>query len=105
MMKNIYNLGVSSINPDGFNLAVEYTEGNVAQTTLPGRDSFLMQDLGLDRVDSQGSTDPDNQVDFGTGTLDPATGRVLFPYLQPFGNHIGFFQQILNAVAEWLPVE
>jgi cell surface protein SprA len=48
----------------------------------------LLQDLGLDRVDSQGALEPDNQVDFGTGTLDPQNGLIIFPYLEPFGSRI-----------------
>ncbi len=90
MMKNIYNLGVSDIRQDGFNLDLQFFQigENVPQNSLPNRNSFLLEDLGLDRVDEQGSRDPDNQVDFGTGTLDAAGGRVVFPYLQPFGNRI-----------------
>ncbi|MDZ7692944.1 MAG: hypothetical protein U5K69_17780 [Balneolaceae bacterium] len=43
----------------------------------------MLRDLGLDRVDAQGATNPDNQIDFSTGTLDPVTGTIIFPYLKP----------------------
>ena len=88
-MRNIYSIGASNITRDNLELDIQFTEGNVAQNRLPGRNSTLLQDLGLDRVDSQGGLAPDNQVDFGTGTLDPVNGRIIFPYLEPFGERMG----------------
>ncbi|PKD44225.1 cell surface protein SprA [Rhodohalobacter barkolensis] len=87
-MRNIYSLGVSDINRESLELELEFTEQNIARDRLPGRSATLLQDLGLDRVDSQGALEPDNQLDFGTGTLDPQNGLVIFPYLEPFGNRI-----------------
>ncbi len=88
MMKNIYNLGVKNITQEGFNLDVKYTEQNVPSSSLPGRSTPLLQDLGLDRVNQQGAKSPDNKVDFSTGTLNPADGQLIFPYLHPFGSRI-----------------
>lgn len=87
-MRNIYSLGVSNINRESLELELEFTEENIARDRLPGRNATLLQDLGLDRVDSQGALESDNQLDFGTGTLDPQNGLVIFPYLEPFGNRI-----------------
>lgn len=85
-MRNVYSLGVSGVQSrENLEIEIQFTEGNVAQNQLPGRNRPLMQDLGLDRVDEQGALTPDNQVDFGTGTLDLAEGRIMFPYLEPFG--------------------
>jgi cell surface protein SprA len=87
-MRNIYSLGVGNINRENLDIELEFTEGNVAQNRLPGRSNTLLQDLGLDRVDSQGAVNPDNEIDFGTGTLDAQQGRIIFPYLEPFGNRL-----------------
>lgn len=87
-MRNVYSLGASGITRDNLELDIEYTEGSIGQNRLPGRSTTILQDLGLDRVDSQGSLNPDNQIDFGTGTLDPLNGRIIFPYLEPFGNRL-----------------
>lgn len=88
MMKNIYSLGVNNLTPEGLEIDIKYTELNVPSSSLPQRDPILLQDLGLDRVDQQGALTPDNTVDFSTATLDAINGRVIFPYLQPFGDRI-----------------
>ncbi len=88
MMKNIYSVGASNLTPEGLEVDIKYTQENVPSSTLPQRTNILLQDLGLDRVDSQGALSPDNRIDFSTGTLDPATGKIIFPYLQPFGSRI-----------------
>lgn len=88
-MRNIYSLGVSGIQSrENLEISIQFTEGNVSKDRLPGRTSTLLQDLGLDRVDEQGGRNPDNIVDFGTGTLDLAEGKLMFPYLEPFGSRI-----------------
>ncbi|MDX1641385.1 MAG: cell surface protein SprA, partial [Balneolaceae bacterium] len=87
-MRNIYSLGVSNITRESLEIDLLYTENNIAAEQLPGRNQTMLQDLGLDRVDSQGALQPDNQIDIGTGTLDPRNGLIIFPYLEPFGNRI-----------------
>lgn len=88
MMKNVYSAGVQNVTPDGLDMDIKFTEQNVPSQNLPGRSAILLQDLGLDRVDRQGAPSPDNQVDFSTGTLDPVDGRIIFPYLEPFGDRV-----------------
>ncbi|WP_310682322.1 cell surface protein SprA [Aliifodinibius sp. S!AR15-10] len=88
MMKNIYSLGVSNVSQDGLEVDISYTEQNLPQNTLPGRNTIMLRDLGLDRVDAQGATNPDNQIDFSSGTLNPVSGTIIFPYLEPFGGRI-----------------
>tara|TARA_Y100001935_G_scaffold255672_1_gene271283 strand:- start:91519 stop:98805 length:7287 start_codon:yes stop_codon:yes gene_type:complete len=87
-MRNIYSLGVSGITPEGFELEIADTRGNIPEVNLPGRQPTLLQDLGLDRVNSEGATNPDNLVDFTGITLDAGSGRLMFPYLEPFGDRI-----------------
>lgn len=106
MMKNVYSIGATNLTPDGLELDVKYTEQNVPSSSLPGLSSILLQDLGLDRVDQQGALSPDNKIDFSTSVLNPGTGKIVFPYLQPFGNRIeelliqsGLSQAEVDAVA------
>lgn len=87
-MRNIYSLGVSGITRESLELELLFTEENIARNRLPGRTATLLQDLGLDRTDSQGALEPDNQLDFGTGTLDAQNGLIVFPYLEPFGERM-----------------
>lgn len=88
-MRNIYFLGVQGITPDGFELEIADTRGNIPQINLPGRgNSTILQDLGLDRQNSEGATTPDNEIDFTGITLDAGSGRIMFPYLEPFGERI-----------------
>jgi len=87
-MRNIYSLNASSLTRDALELDVFYTGGTTDEINLPGINNILLQSLGLDRVDQQGNTQPDNEIDFNTPTLDPSNGRVIFPYLEPFGQRI-----------------
>lgn len=87
-MRNVYSLGVSDLSRESLELELAFTEDNVPRDRLPGRNTTLLQDLGLDRVDSRGALEPDNQIDFGTGTLDAQNGLIIFPYLEPFGERI-----------------
>ncbi len=98
-MRNIYSLGVSSVSPDAFELDIADTRGNVDVVNLPGRpNSTLLQDLGLDRLNSEGAKQPDNQIDFTGITLDAGSGRIMFPYLEPFGDRI--YQLLDGMVAD-----
>ncbi|MEX2605035.1 MAG: cell surface protein SprA [Gracilimonas sp.] len=87
-MRNVYSLGVSDLRQDGLVVEIKYTGGNVDATSLPELSSPLLQDLGLDRTDTEGAVNPDNQIDFSSIVLDPRSGNILFPYLEPFGNRI-----------------
>lgn len=88
MLRNVYSLNATNLNRENIEMDIVYTGTNTDQTNLPNLGNILLRDLGLDRVNSQGELGPDNQVDFGTGTLNAAQGRIMFPYLQPFGNRI-----------------
>lgn len=87
-MRNVYSIGATGVAPDDLELEIFYTEENVASNRLPGRLTTLLQDLGLDRTDREGALAPDNQIDFGTGTFDAWSGRIVFPWLEPFGSRL-----------------
>lgn len=87
-MRNIYSLGVQGITQEGFMLEISDTRTNIPTINLPGRSQTLLEDLGLDRQNSDGSIGSDQQVDFTGVTLDAGSGRIMFPYLEPFGARI-----------------
>ena len=88
MMRNVYSLNATDLRPDDIDIDLYYTGGNTDQTNLPSLGNRLLRDLGLDRVNSEGEPGPNNELDFGTGTLDAQNGRIIFPYLEPFGERI-----------------
>ncbi len=110
-MRNIYRVGGSAFNATDFTLQVLYNpDAGTAQRTLPAVDigqppQTLLQTLGLDRVNQDGARTPDDLFDFLRDyTVDPGNGRVIFPYRQPFGEHLervlrGSFQEIGPPVA------
>ena len=89
-MRNIYNMGVSNLTGSDLEIDINFTEGNVAQNNLPGRNTFLIQDLGLDRLNPEGARTPDNKIDISgqANVVDLVNGRIIFPYLEPFGARI-----------------
>ena len=87
-MRNIYSLGTTNMRQDNLDMDVQFTRDNVPQSNIPSRNTFLIQDLGLDRVDTEGALNPDNLIDFSTGTLDANRGRIIFPFLEPFGQRL-----------------
>ncbi len=87
-MRNIYSLGVSGITQEGFELQIFDTRNNIPETNLPERGETLLADLGLDRQNTDGSIGVDAQIDFTGVTLDAGAGRIMFPYLEPFGERI-----------------
>jgi cell surface protein SprA len=94
MMKNVYALGAFNISPTDFYLDVLYNnpatgvqipfipEGEV--NGLP-----LISILNLDRLNSSNQLNPDGVFDYINGiTINSNNGRVYFPVLEPFGDHL-----------------
>ncbi|MEX0719199.1 MAG: cell surface protein SprA [Balneolaceae bacterium] len=95
-MRNVYSLGVSDLTEDGLEVDIKFTQGNIEQSNLEGRGPTLLQDLGLDRVNTEGAAQTDNRIDFNSFTLDPRSGNIIFPYLEPFGERIN---ELLTAAS------
>jgi hypothetical protein len=99
MMKNVYSLGAFGVSPDNFRLDVWYNNPatGVDMNFIP-RDplngTLLLQVLNLDRIDAQQMPYPDGFFDFITnaatmgGLIDAQNGRVYFPAVEPFGEHL-----------------
>lgn len=104
MMKNIYSLDAYQVSKDDFYLDIYYhddakgadlkyiSESKIAN--IP-----LLKVLNLDNLNSQGDAKPDGVFDFLDGsnnnlgtpvpiTINKATGKIIFPVLEPFGKDL-----------------
>lgn len=94
MMKNVYNLGGYQIQKEKFKFNIKYlsdtTGTKINYLPIPGlNDKSLLQVMNLDRLDSQQDSNPDGFFDFVEGyTILSATGKVIFPVVEPFGSHL-----------------
>lgn len=93
MMKNIYNLNVSQLTRDGFQLRVIYRDDRTGidnpqlQEGQLARTRQLIQILGLDRLNPYNDPVPDGNFDFVEKiTVNTETGLIIFPYLEPLNN-------------------
>jgi cell surface protein SprA len=95
MMKNIYSLGAYGISSQDFKLAITRVDNEKGiekplideGAKLSGK--LWLQVLGLDRINQQSAAVPDGYFDFIPGvTIDPANGRIFFPYVEPFGEDL-----------------
>jgi cell surface protein SprA len=98
MMKNIYSLGAYQVNKEDFRLWIRYHNDSVGTYTYflkEGviKDKNLLNVLNVDQLNSQNlptaGSKGDGVFDFLTGiTISPSNGRVIFPVLEPFGEHL-----------------
>ena len=96
MMKNIYSLGATSVNADKFELYVTYRNDSIGtdmQYLTEGPSGVngkqLIRVMNLDRLDQKHNASPDGRFDFVEGlTVQSSTGKIIFPVLEPFGEHL-----------------
>lgn len=105
MMKNVYFLKSTQLSRDNFrfNVLYESPESGVGIgyfTEGPQEGKPLIEVLGLDRMDaSMNYYLPDGVFDwmdsaaYKGGTIQASTGRIFFPYVEPFGKDL---RQILG---------
>ena len=103
MMKNVYFLKSSQLSREGFRLNVLYEseEGGVGVgffTEGPKEGIPLIELFGLDRMDASqsyyyadGVFDWMDSAAFKGGLIQASTGRVFFPYVEPFGKALREF--------------
>jgi len=91
MMKNIYNLNVTQLTRDGFQLRVIYRDDRTGidnpqlQEGEFARTQQLIQVFGLDRLNPYNDPQPDGNFDFVENiTVNTETGAIIFPFLHPF---------------------
>ncbi len=91
MMRNIYSLGGTNIEKEGFDLRLEFNlngeHETIQQNGAPEDEvkSFLYL-LGLDRKDENGgaTTEGDKKIDDNPFLINRSDGILMFPGLQPF---------------------
>ena len=100
MMKNVYFLKSTQISRENFRLNVLYEnpEGGVGIgyfTEGPLEGTPLVEVFGLDRMDASqsyyyadGVFDWMDSAAFKGGTIQASTGRIFFPYVEPFGKDL-----------------
>ncbi|MBI3510405.1 MAG: cell surface protein SprA [Bacteroidetes bacterium] len=94
MMKNIYSIGAYQVNSQNFNLQIWYNNPStgtdipfIPEGPINGKP--LLQVENLDKLNQQQVAVPDGIFDFIDGvTINAANGRVIFPTVHPFGNHL-----------------
>ncbi len=86
MMKNVYSLGGSNIEKDGFELKLEYNETENHERFPAGGTKSFLNLTGLDVTDANGAPldNGDDLIDFNGYILNFAQGVMIFPSLQPF---------------------
>ncbi len=95
MMKNVYTLGTNQIDRQGFQLRVIYKDDLTGIDNPNLQEGRLLQNrpllrlVGLDRLNPVNDLQPDGNFDYVEGvTIDPKTGRIFFPVLEPFGSNL-----------------
>ncbi|WP_240676168.1 T9SS outer membrane translocon Sov/SprA [Botryobacter ruber] len=95
MMKNVYRLDASQLSRENFQLQIIYKddETGVDITSLkepsPIQNVPLIEVLNLDNVNTNNDKPRDGNFDFLPGiTIDPETGNIFFPEVEPFGDYL-----------------
>ena len=84
--KNIYYLGTSGINEEGFDLDVVYIHGQNGEEDRDREDGkTFLNKLGLDLKDKSGNPNPDDIIDIeNKNVINLQMGELWMPYLRPF---------------------
>ncbi len=91
MMKNIYNLNVTNLQREAFQLRIVYRDDRTGidnpqlQEGVTARNRQLLEIMGLDRLNPNNDPQRDGNFDFVEGiTINTQTGLIIFPFLEPF---------------------
>ncbi len=91
MMKNIYNLSVTQLQREGFQLRIIYRDDRTGidnpqlQDGEYVRTKQLIEVFGLDKLNPYNDPQPDGNFDYVEKiSINSETGLIIFPYLEPF---------------------
>jgi len=88
MMRNVYSLGGTNIEQDGFEVRLQYNATGNEETYPEGGDRSFLNLLGLDLLNQNG--DPveggDEVIDNNPYIVNRAEGTLIFPALEPFNS-------------------
>lgn len=94
MMKNVYSLGVTSLQKKNFTMQIQYMSDTVGVYTNyikegPIAQQLLLKVMNLDRLNANDESHSDGRFDFVDGyTVLASSGRIIFPVVEPFGSHL-----------------
>ncbi|WP_246594267.1 cell surface protein SprA [Pontibacter populi] len=95
MMKNVYSLDATQVNRENFQLRIVYKDdqSGVDISALTDQSPIqgvpLVEVFNLDNVNTNNDRPNDGNFDFLPGiTIDPETGRIYFPEVEPFGDYL-----------------
>ncbi|MER2998844.1 cell surface protein SprA [Pontibacter populi] len=95
MMKNVYSLDATQVNRENFQLRIVYKDdqSGVDISALTDQSPIqgvpLVEVFNLDNVNTNNDKPNDGNFDFLPGiTIDPETGRIYFPEVEPFGDYL-----------------
>jgi cell surface protein SprA len=93
MMKNVYSLGAYQVQNLNFKLDIFYNDPGQGQKRYIPRGNIqkdqLIRVMNLDNLNNNSDPQPDGVFDFISGvTIIPSNGRIYFPVLEPFGEHL-----------------
>ncbi len=94
MMKNVYSLGATSVQKEKFKFDIKILSDTtgvfLSYLPEPGlKNKKILSLMGLDRLDNNDKNNPNGYFDYVEGyTIDPASGRVFFPVVEPFGKNL-----------------
>ena len=94
MMKNIYSLNASQVDPAGFQFRVVYRDDRTGIDNPSLQEGELANQqlirlMGLDQLNQNNDPQPDGNFDFVQGiTVNTDLGTIIFPLVEPFGDHL-----------------
>jgi len=86
MFKNVYYMGATNINQEGFEVKIWNTDFQPDKNYDPNGIDYITQ-FGLDSVDASNELKSDNIIDmFNPNIVSFATGELFFPMYHPFAS-------------------
>jgi hypothetical protein len=85
MMRNVYSLGLSQIDPKSLRIRIEDTSNSRNKSIHPESGLSYLRIFGLDRIiNATGLPGKDDLVDNTVGVIDYERGYIMFPWYEPF---------------------
>ncbi len=94
MMKNVYSIDAYQVKPEDFVLEIMYRDDKTGSSLnyLPEgkiNGELLLKVMNLDNMNKSGDSGADGYFDFiNRVTINPDNGRIYFPVVEPFGDHL-----------------
>lgn len=83
--RNVYYLGASNINLEGFEVKIIYKNGALGNNEWDAAGNTYLHLFGLDSLDENGNPFPDDLIDkHNPNIVNRITGELIFPMLYPF---------------------